>query len=163
MQQKKSASGSVAGILLPMGLVCLFAFCSLALALMGGQAYRQIQSSVDDSYDTTVAASYLRTKLSQNNQSGAVQLREENGVQLLVIQSKSNDVLYETRIYMKDGRLMENFERADVPFAPVDGVMIAELASCRFALDEGLFTAEMESRAGTSTSTAFAVTQGGVV
>lgn len=162
MTRTSGKSGIVAGILLPMGLVCLFAFCSLALALYGGSAYKQIQTGVEDSFGPSVTAGYLRTKLSQFNTSGGVSLRDEDGVQVLAIRSESGGALYETRIYMNDGKLMENYERADTPFAPLGGIQIASLSACRFSLEvDGLFTAEIESLDGTMTRTSFAVAQGG--
>lgn len=162
MTKTNNKSGIVAGILLPMGLVCLFAFCSLALALYGGSAYKQIQSGVEDSFGPSVTAGYLRQKLSQFNENGGIALRDEDGTQVLVIASQSGDVAYETRIYMKDGRLMENYERADTVFTGMGGVQIAVLTGCEFSLDEdGLFTATIESLDGAVTRASFATAQGG--
>lgn len=161
MQQNKNKSGVVAGIMLPMGLVCLFAFCSLALAIFGGKAYRNIQASVDDSYGSTVAASYLRTRIAQAKGS-QVLLREEEGIQVLSIGFTANGEAYETRIFMQDGRLVESFERADAPFDKNSGVEIAPLKNCRFEItDDGLFIANLESLGGSQVRTAVAVMEGG--
>lgn len=163
MQHKKKLnSGMVSGILLPLGLVCLFAFCSLALALMGGRAYKQIQAGVDDSFGSTVAASYLRTKLSQNNGAGLVTLREEDGIEVLDITAKISDRDFETRIFMWQGQLMEMFVAADTEFSVEGGISIAKIQSCSFSIsEESLFVAEIESMAGTQTRTAFALLAGG--
>lgn len=162
MTKSIGKSGIVAGILLPMGLVCLFAFCSLALALYGGSAYKQIQTGVEDSFGPSVTAGYLRTKLSQFNHSGSISLRDEDGTEVLVIASESGDVEYETRIYMQDGKLMETYVRADTAFTGMGGIQIATLEGCEFSLDEdGLFTAVIESLDGTVTRASFAVAQGG--
>ena len=164
MQPNKHKSGVVAGILLPMGLTCLFAFCSLALALMGGRAYKQIQGSIDDSFGSTVAANYLRTKLSQNNTAGAVSLRQEGAFELLVIASEVSERPYETRIYVNEGQLMESFVAGDTPFNASSGMKIASLSSCTFAIaEDGLFTAELTSPEGAKTRTAFALAEGGGV
>jgi hypothetical protein len=163
MQTKKPSSGLVSGILMPMGLVCLFAFCSLALALLGGQAYKNIQTGVDDSYGASVASAYLRTKISQANRGDEVLLRDEGGVQLLVIRTVLGGATYETRIYMHEGRLMEShFEDAEAPFNPAGGVLISRLSSCAFNIDgDGLFTAEIVGENGVIAHTAFAVAEGG--
>lgn len=162
MKENKHKSGVVAGILLPMGLACLFAFCSLALALMGGRAYKQIQNSIDDSYGSTVAASYLRTKLLQNNSAGAVSLRSEGAYELLVITSHTTEREYEIRIFLNEGELREHFVSADAEFSPNSGTSIAQVRSCHFTISEdGLFTASLESLAGAKTRTAFALAQGG--
>lgn len=154
------ASGVVSGILLPIGLVCLFAFCSLALALFGGRSYRQIQQGIDDSYDSTVAANYLRTKLSQNNTQDAISLRDEAGLQVLAILSEQDGTAYETRIFATDGQLKEAFVQADSPFQKTAGTDVADVESCLFAIDGGLFTAEIVSVLGTTTRTAFSLAGG---
>ncbi len=162
MQHQKNRSGTLVGILLPMGLVCLFAFCSLALALMGGQAYKQIQNGVDESFSSTVAASYLRTKLSQSNPPGDVFLQSEEGVQMLVIRDRGDENVFETRIYMYDGSLVESYVAEGAPFMPQGAIRIAQLQSCEFAIDEdGLFTADIVSPEGVHIQTAFAVREGG--
>ncbi len=159
---KKKSSGAVAGILLPMGLVCLFAFCSLALALMGGRAYKSIQSGIDDGYGTTVAASYLRTKLSQNNNLGSVQLSQEEGLEVLALSSQRDGTAYITRIYVQDGQLKESYLPEGSAFEPAAGVSIAQVNECTFSLDEEtmLFTANLRSSKGVATRVAFALAGG---
>lgn len=164
MHSKKHTSGAVAGILLPMGLVCLFAFCALALALLGGRAYRGIQARVDDSHNSTVAAGYLRTKLEQNAHGAQVFLRDEGGLQVLVIAKQVNGTLYETRIFMYSGRLWETYETADAPFGTAGAMQIARLHSCTFSLSsDGLFSAMLVSPAGTVTQATHALGQGGAL
>ena len=162
MHSSGQKSGVVAGILLPMGLICLFAFCSLALALMGGSAYKSIQSSVDESFGSTVAASYLRTKMSQYNSIGAVSIRTEGDYQVLVLAAEEDNRQYETRIYVSEGKLMEIFVTADLPFDPKSGLTIAEVNRCNFTISEdGLFIAEVENTSGDVIRTVFALVQGG--
>lgn len=163
MNSTKHKTGVMAGILLPMGLVCLFAFCSLALALLGGNAYKQIQNGIDDSYGSTVSSNYLLTKLSQNNVAGQVSLRQEGDYQVLVIENKLEVGDYETRIYFDNGQLKETLVPAGTPFSAAGGMKVASVQSCTFALSEdGLFTAVIESPHGKVTRTVFALaTEGG--
>ncbi len=160
--QKKESSGAVVGILLPMGLVCLFAFCSLALALMGGRAYKSVQTGIDDGYGSAVAASYLRTKLSQNNGPGSVRLLQEEGLDVLALQSQRDGAAYITRIYVQDGQMKESYLPEGSAFQPAAGVTIALVSECRFALDEEslLFTASLRSGEGVATRVAFALAGG---
>ena len=158
MRKKSESSGAALGILLPMGLICLFAFCSLALALMGGQAYKSIQNSIDDSFGSTVAASYLRTKLIQNNEASLVSIEQEGPYEVLVIRSEQENDTFLTRIFVEEGELKESYTPLDTAFSPSSGVTIAYVNECRFAIsEEGLFTAEILSENGTSTRTAFAL------
>lgn len=160
--QQKTSSGTIVGILLPLGLICLFAFCSLALALMGGRAYKSIQANIDSGYGTTVAASYLRTKLSQNNLPGSIRLTQENGVEVLSLSTTQNESSYLTRIYMHEGQLKESFLPEGSAFQPAGGVPIAMVNECTFALDEEtkLFTANMRNGDGVATRVAFALAGG---
>lgn len=168
MRHKKQRSGVVAGIMLPMGLICLFAFCSLALALLGGRAYKAIQGEVDRSHGGSVAASYLRTKLGQAGGANEVALREMEGTQVLVLATEIQDTPYETRIFLHDGMLTETFGAASSRLEPLGGNAIAPVASCSFAIDEaGLFTAEFtgqpkdEGGEGDRTQMAYALAGGG--
>ena len=162
MRQKRYRSGVVSGILLPLGMVCLFAFCALALALLGGRAYKQIQGNVDRSHGSSVAASYLRTKLSQNNSGGTILLEEQNGVQTLVITTDIQGRSFDTRIFMHEGQLVETFGPSGAEAGTAGGNLIANLSACTFALDEdGLFTAMLVGTDGTTARSAFALTEGG--
>lgn len=161
MMGNRHKTGVVAGVLLPMGLVCLFAFCSLALALMGSRAYKQIQGIIDDSFGSTVAANYIRTKLRQNNDKGGITLRQEQGYELLVIESRTEADIFEIRIFWDNGELRESFVQADTAFDPALGVAIAKVRSCKFSISpDGLFEANIESPQGAHTRTAFALLEG---
>lgn len=162
MRDNAKRSGSVVGVLLPMGLICLFAFCSLALALLGGRAYRQVQAGVDDAFDSTVAASYLRNKLTHNNEAGRVSLREEGAFEVLVIRDERGETAFETRIYVIDGQLRETFVPADAVFEAASGVTIALVGGCTFNLSaDNVFTAEIESPGGVHSRVVFALAGGG--
>lgn len=153
---------AIAGILLPIGLICLFAFCSLALALLGGRAYKDIQSSVDENFETAVTANYLRTKVSQNNVDGHVEMRKEGGFELLVITSGTADNLLETRIYVIDGELRETYVTASAPFEAASGITIATVGDCKMTVEDGLFQADILSTEGVSTQVAVALAGAGV-
>lgn len=155
-------SGSVSGILLPMGLVCLFTFCSLTLALLGGQTYRQIQAGVDDAFNSSVAANYLRNKLTQNNAEGKISLRQEGVFDVVVITGENGGgSAVETRIYVIDGELRETYVLAEVPFEAASGITIALLGGCTFALSsDGIFTADIVSPEGVHTRVALALVAG---
>lgn len=159
MKQTRQRTGVIAGVLLPLGLICVFAFCSLALALMGGEAYKGTNDTIDDSYNTTVVASYLRTKLAQNNRADAVQVRNMDGVEYLIITTENG---YETHIFVYNGILYESMVMAGQPLDSNSySVEIARVQSCTFAIsDDGLFEAEIVSGGGSTTRLAFALAQG---
>lgn len=159
MRQTKHRSGVVAGVLLPLGLICVFAFCSLALALMGGDAYRKTNDAIDESYNSTMIASYLRTKLTQNNRAGAIEIRTEHGIDYLVINTENG---FETRIYVYDNMLRESMisQGEQMDAVPPYSVQIAQVESCTFSIsDDGLFEAEIVTPGGDVTRLAVALAQ----
>ncbi|MDL2324148.1 DUF4860 domain-containing protein [Ruminococcaceae bacterium OttesenSCG-928-A16] len=164
MQKKQKRSGIIAGVLLPMGIICLFALGSLVLALYGGRVYKSIQLCGADEFETTITANYLRTKLSQNNKVDAIWLANQGGTQVLTIELKTDEGVYETRIFVHQGQLMESFTSQSKAFAVEDAVPISAVQSCTFSiLDDNLFLAEITSPNGAFTRVAFALVQGGSV
>lgn len=161
MHSHKQKSGLVTGALLPVGLVCVFALCALLMAVLGVRAYQTLQEDVDDEYNSTVVANYLRTKLSQHNRAGAVEIRQENGVEVLIIKDDSGDRRYETRIFVHAGSLREIYISEEQPFTQTGGVAIAQVTSCRFTLTGNLFRAEIVSPQGVTSYTSFVLVQGG--
>lgn len=148
-------------ILLPMILICVFAFCSLGITLMGAQAYKNLQKNWTDKFGTTVAANYLRTKIYQNNVAGSVYLKTKDEYKILVIEDGRQEEPYETRIFMWENDLKEAFVRSDSPFDAKQGNTIAQLSFCEFSIDDGVFLAEISSMGGSRTRTAVALAGGG--
>ncbi len=147
--------------LLPLGLVCVFAVCSLALALIGGRAYRDIQEDVALGYDSRIAATYLRTKLSQDNVAGAATLRTEGTYEVLVLARATDSGSLETRIYMDGGKLKEAYVPAGTAFDASLGTAVAVLDDCVFTIDEnGLFTADIVCTDGQPQRMQFALAGG---
>lgn len=163
MRKKLSSSGIVAGVLVPMGIICLFALGSLALALFGGQVYQNIQAFGEYDFETTVMAYYLRTKLLQNNTPGAVHLETQDGIEMLAIDAEGGDGIYQTRIFVYDGQLMEIFAAKDKALDMEDATVVAKVRECRFSISENnLFMAEIIADNGDYTRVAFALVQGGI-
>jgi hypothetical protein len=143
-RSKKQSSGTITGVLLPLGMICLFAFCSMFLLLTGLNVYRQLRQGSESVFGSTVAYSYLHTKISQNNAEGTISLREESGTQMLVLSNPNQgENPYETRIYFFGGELCELFTPANEPFDPNLGTTITPLLHCNFSIEQGLFEADM--------------------
>lgn len=143
MHKRARGGGLITAVLLPMGLICIFAFCSLLLVVVGVDVYRQVQDSGDRSYDSAVLASYLRTKVVQNNVEGCIYLRDEDGLEVLVIESAAQGTELETLIFFQDGKLYEGLKLAEDDFNPGLASAIASVDGCSFAITDGLLTAEL--------------------
>lgn len=101
----KKTGNSFATFLLPFLLVCLFAVCSLFVASFGLKIYSGIQKDTDLSYQNRTCASYLTTKIRQSSGAGHVAVAE----QVLILTETLDGQTYDTRIYLKDGQLVESF------------------------------------------------------
>ena len=163
MKNGKKSYELIIGIVLPMLLICVFAFCSLGITLMGAQAYRKLQSNWVDEFGSSVAANYLRTKISQNNIEGSIYLKTEGDYNVLVIEDTQQEEPYETRIFVKDNDLKEIFVRKDTPFDENQGNTIAQVSLCEFSIDGGIFSAEIRSVEGGHTRVAVALAGGGAL
>lgn len=163
MHTSQKRSGLISGLLLPLGLICLFAMCSLALALLGGRAYKTLNQDNAENFSGAVVASYLRTKLAQNNSVDAVSVQQFGDTEVLVIRT-GDSFDYEIHIFVRDGYLVEAYVPASDAFNPTLGERIAPVTSCSFAISSsGLFTAEIVTPQGQSMTMAFALIQGGVL
>lgn len=162
---RQNRSNAAGGILLPLGLICLFAFCSLLLAILGTRAYSSVQQSIDNDFGATVTANYLRTKLGRANAQNAVEIRQIEGVQVLAIATQAGGMQFETRIYVYEGQLMEDYVDADAPLrqpgAP-GSVVIAQVQSCHFEITpDHLLTVDIVSHGNAKSRLVFALLEGG--
>ena len=149
MRKGREGSGIVMGVVLPLTVLCLFAFASLSVGIAGLQLYRRGQAARDDTFACTMAAQYLRSKLQSVHSAGDVTIRQEGVGDVLVLTGTVGGERYETRIFLYNGQLVECYVSAAQPFNPVAAVPIAQLHGFSVSLDEnGLLHAALESVGG---------------
>ena len=126
-QTQSASSGKQTGNLFSIILIGLFALFSLLVAVMGIQIYQKILSTAESNNQARASLGYVAGKLRTGDEAGMVYLREENGIEVLVIAEDLGDIL-ETRIYFYDGALWESYEYAEDALDVTYGELIVSLA-----------------------------------
>ena len=95
--------------LFSMLLFLVFILCCIFTILIGSRVYTNIRTRNNDSFYSDTALSYLSNKVRQADRSDGISVEEENGQSILLLRSETDGIVYETRIYEKDGLLLELF------------------------------------------------------
>lgn len=104
----------------------IFALFSLLLVVAGAKVYRNIVSSGNENMGMRASFSYVANKVRMSTRAvGTVQLKEEDGIEMLVLESGTEG--YETRIYYYEGALREVYQAIEQPFSPELGEELMEL------------------------------------
>ncbi len=121
--------------LFPALLFFVFLLCTIFTILIGSRVYENIRERDNTSFHTDTALAYMTNKVRQSDRADSVSVREDNGVQILVLTTDYDGVLYETWIYQMDGVLWELFTQEDSGLDVFSGQMIMECDPVSFALD----------------------------
>lgn len=117
MSKNKHQGSMLSTFILPISLVCLFAFSAFVLTFLGSASYKNIKKNFDAVNNETVIVSYLSTKLRQANVQGALAIeRTEEGDCLVIEEINDMGKTYETTIFCKDGGLYEDYHEKESAF-----------------------------------------------
>ena len=119
-------------------LLCLFAACSLFFAVLGADAYNEINQRRETTFQRSTPLSYLATKVRQADSPQAVRMEEKDGVTALVLSEEDGGELLETWVYEYDGFLWEICISPDTQFALSDGTALLESRGLAFTLEQEL-------------------------
>jgi len=126
------------------GTVALFLMGFLLLVIFGARIYRDTVAGQAGNNDTRAQLSYLVTTVRGNDSRGAVSVSGTAEAPLLVI--RDGDSGYAFRVYLSEGRLVEDFAPTDAPLDPAAGQIIGTTntftarkdgALLRMSTDEG--------------------------
>ncbi|MCR5670229.1 MAG: DUF4860 domain-containing protein [Butyrivibrio sp.] len=111
-------------------LMLLFLISALSVIAIGAGIYKKNVSGMSHNYERRTACAYITEKVRQNDNNGAVFVRNLFDENVLVLQEELNEDLYNTYIYYYDGHLMELYARADLDnFYPQSGQKILDISS----------------------------------
>lgn len=146
MKNKRTAGTEV---LFALALLCVFAVSAVLLVTIGGGVYRDIASGMDENYTLRTSLSYTATKVRQGDSEGSISLREQDGMQALVVEETWEERTFETWIYHRDGALWELFMEQGGEFDPSGGMEVLEIDRFSFEKQDGyfVFTAEEDGAA----------------
>ena len=116
-------------------LIALFAVLAVTLTLTGMKAYQSVNEASVGNSEAQIVLSYLLNKTHAMDTTGAVSIREENGVQFLCLDEYWEDEVYQTRIYALDGQMLEYYCGAEDEFKPELGDPLADVQKLTFAME----------------------------
>lgn len=109
--QKKQNKRHIVDILFVLALFAVFAFCALALVILGANIYKNTVSSMSRNFESRTACSYITEKIRQNDLYDSVYVADFEGQDALLFTKDVYGSLYGTYIYYYDGELKELFIR----------------------------------------------------
>lgn len=144
----------IVDFLFPLTLFGVFAFCALAVVLIGSSVYKKTVASMDAHYNLNTSLSYVVEKIRQNDTQGSVSAENQSGIPVLILEQTYNDTPYCTYIYAQEGHLKELFTKKESGFNPDDGESIMEISTFDITqIDDGLFHLTTADHDGNQVST----------
>ena len=140
MNRKTDKKGNAVSVLFTMLLFLVFVLCALFTVLIGSRVYENINVRSDANYTGNTALSYIANKVRQGDREGMVEVREIDGVPVLVLGQDLNDTRYETWIYYQDGSVKELFSNPESGLGLKDGLDILECSGLDVSLSDRLLT-----------------------
>ena len=140
-------------ILFVLSLFCVFAVSSVVIILFGAHIYRSTVSQMDDNYTARTSIAYITEKIRQADEKNAIEIRNENGHQILMMTTMIDDTAYATSLYEYDGWLYELFARTDIELPLDAGQPIMEIHELTFSqISPRLLSVSFVDGTGDSTS-----------
>lgn len=130
-QGKKAWMVSLVSMIFILGI---FAVSALFLVNIGVQVYKNVVIANNDNFELRTSLSYMATKVRQADCAGMVEIRDMDGVSVLVLGEENEDGAFETYLYFWDGYLYEHFMEKGGYFEPGYGMETFEAAS--FLMEE---------------------------
>jgi len=130
---------------LVLALILLFAALSIALIVLGAQAYEAVDASAQRNAQRRATVNYVLSRLRAFDEADAVQIETAmlDGalVCVLTLEESIEGDVYATRIYCAEGKLREQTVPCDIPLEGVqDGETIGTLAGFDAQREGGLLT-----------------------
>ncbi|HIW15673.1 MAG TPA: DUF4860 domain-containing protein [Firmicutes bacterium] len=109
-----------------MALFAMMILCILGLILIGAGLYGRVVQSQSQNETQRACLSYVVSRVAAADTAGAVSIEDGPEGDMLVLAEPGDDGTYETRIYVYDGFLCEEYGTADQPLNPEAAMKIGE-------------------------------------
>ena len=107
-------------------LYLIIVILSVMIISLGKNIYNNINKDRNTNYELRVSLSYIANKIRQSDKKEAVEIKEINGVDALVINEIYDGEKYQTCIYFYNGVIYEMFTDIDSDFELSDGMKVVE-------------------------------------
>ena len=126
-------------------MILLFAALSIALIVLGAQAYQAISETAYQNAQLRTTVGYVLSRVQGLDRAGAIRIEDVqlNGqnICVLLLSEEIDGEIYETRMYCANGMLREQTVPQEIPLADVqDGERIADLSAFGAQMEGNLLT-----------------------
>ncbi|MDO4566973.1 MAG: DUF4860 domain-containing protein [Oscillospiraceae bacterium] len=140
-----------------LALYAMIITAALVLTVFGGRVYAALSAGREENAELRSATSYLQNKLAAADREGGIIISE--GPEGALLRLPEGDSGYETRIYLYEGRLLEELSREGSELAPQSAQAICEAESFSFEL---LSERLARLKAGESEALVYIRSEGGI-
>ncbi len=89
--------------------------------------------------------SYISNKIHEMDVKDGVSIRKNEFGDILVLTDIAGDEIYETRIYLNDGKLYEEYAESSSEFNPQNANLISNTKKFNLSMEDGLIRLETDS------------------
>ena len=144
MSEKK---GAISGVFVFL-LLGVFALLGTVLVLLGAWAYRGTAERGSVHNDTRIATAYLRSMVRGADSRDAVAVESLEGTDVIALTAAGEEESLVTRLYVREGKLMENLTLAEDAFDPELGTEVCPAGALEASLEDGLLRARILTEDG---------------
>ncbi len=123
--------------LYPLLLFAIIVLSLLFLVTEGTGLYSAVVDSQTNNRQTRAALSYLTARVRAADAAGAVSIGTGPEGDALLLRERAGGEVYETRIYLYDGALREEYALADTPLRPESAERIVPLGAFTLTWERG--------------------------
>lgn len=123
-----------------LALFVLMLGCVLLLAMFGAQVYGALTQSQNRNKAVRASLSYVAARLRTADEAGAVSVEPGPQGDALILSDIGADTGYETRIYVYDGQLVEEYTAEQNEYDPASAQAVAQTDTFTVEKDGNLFT-----------------------
>ncbi len=120
----KERNKPVVDILFLLALFCVFLISALFIVLFGAKIYKTCVSNMDENFKSRTALAYITEKVRCHDHTGGIEVRQIDGESVLVLSEQTDDRIFLTYLYEKDGYLCELTAGEQFQFNFVGGTQI---------------------------------------
>jgi len=156
----KGLRGDIRGVFV-FALLAAFAILSLLVVVVGARAYRTIIQTADAAHASRTGMSYILGKVRSSDEADMLEIRLEDGVDVLALGGDYGGERYETYIYCDGEAIREYFAAAGQPFEASYGEEILQAQALSFALEGRLLTISLVDEDGETHTASLFLAAGG--
>ncbi len=136
----KKQSGHLNSAPFSLALFVLMLGCVLMLAVFGAQVYGALTQSQNRNKAVRASLSYVAARLRAADETGAVSIKPGPQGDALILSDIGTDTGYETRIYVYDGQLVEEYTAEQNEYDPASAQAVAQTDTFAVTRDGSLCT-----------------------